>query len=204
MRFALPRSLAAAALTLGATLLPAALQAQAAATLPPVAEQIAAAVLPLAPEMREGATVMGYKTKDKLEVLREGKNGMICLALYVTRPDFHVACYHKGLEPFMARGRELRAQGITVPEKVDSARFAEIKSGKLKMPAQGALFSITGKKEQYDAKTNKVTGVMPLGVVYVPFATPETLGISANPAAGGPFLMFPGTPKAHIMIMGKM
>ena len=203
MRSPLVRTFAAA-LTLGVLLLPAALPAQNAAALPPVAEQIAAATLPLAADLRDGATVMGYKVKDKLEVLREGKNGMICLALYVTRPDFHVACYHKGLEPFMARGRELRAQGITKLEAVDSARFAEIKSGKLKMPAQGALFSLTGKKEQFDPKTNKVTGVTPLGVVYVPFATPETIGISASPAAGGPFLMFPGTPKAHIMIVGKM
>ena len=191
------------AVALIATILPGVAQAQAVAV-PPAAEQIAAAVLPLSPELRDGATVMGYKSKDKLEVLREGKNGMICLALYVTRPDFHVACYHKGLEPFMARGRELRTQGITKPEAVDSARFAEIKSGKLKMPAQGALFSLTGKKEQFDPKTNKVTGIAPLGVVYVPFATPESIGISANPSMGGPFLMFPGTPKAHIMIMGKM
>ncbi len=203
MRFPAPRSFAAALVALGSSLLPALSHAQG-AVIPPAAEQIAAAVLPLAPEMRDGAAVLGYKTKDKLETLREGKNGMICLALYVTRPDFHVACYHKGLEPFMARGRELRTQGITKPEAVDSARFAEIKSGKLKMPAQGALWSITAKKEQYDAKTNKVTGVMPLGVVYVPFATPESIGITANPSMGGPFLMFPGTPKAHIMIMGKM
>lgn len=212
MRFSSIRPFAVALVALVALLLPVLAQAQATAAapataptvIPPAAEQIAAAVLPLSAELRDGATVMGYKTKDKLEVLREGKNGMICLALYVTRPDFHVACYHKGLEPFMARGRELRAQGVTALEKVDSARFAEIKSGQLKMPAQGALFSMTGKKEQYDAKTNKVTGIAPLGVVYVPFATPESIGITATPAMSGPFLMFPGTPKAHIMIMGKM
>src|SRR5688572_15363612 len=78
--------------------------------IPPVEEQIAAAVLPLPEDLRNGATIMGYKMKDKLEPLKQGTNGMICLALYVSRPDFHVACYHKGLEPFMARGRELRAE----------------------------------------------------------------------------------------------
>ena len=82
---------------------PAASSAQTGA-IPPAAEQIAAAVLPLPAEMRDGAMIMGYKVKDKLEVLRPGTNNMICLALYVSRPDFHVACYHKGLEPFMARG----------------------------------------------------------------------------------------------------
>src|SRR5262245_36339349 len=91
---------------------PIALNAQAAAP-PPAAEQIAAAVQALPATLRDAATVMGYKAGTKLEVLRPGTNGMRCLALYVTRPDFHVACYHDGLEPFMARGRELREQGVT-------------------------------------------------------------------------------------------
>ncbi len=170
---------------------------------PPADQQIAAAVLPLPTEMRAGATVMGYKEPGKLVVLREGKNGMHCLALYVTRPDFHVACYHKGLEPLMARGRELRAQGVT-GAKVDSVRFAEIKSGKLKMPAQGSLYTITAAKEAFNAATNVVTGAGVLTVLYIPGATPESTGISATPRADGPWLMFPGTPKAHVMIAGKM
>jgi hypothetical protein len=173
------------------------------APVPPAAQQIAAAVLPLPAEMREGATVMGYKEPNKLVVLREGKNAMNCLALYVTRPDFHVACYHKSLEPFMARGRELRAQGVT-GARVDTVRFAEIKSGKLKMPAQGSLYTITTKKENFDAATNKVKDAGLLVVLYIPGATPETTGISAQPREDGPWLMFPGTPKAHVMMAGKM
>jgi hypothetical protein len=158
----LARSLAALAATLPLTL-PAALSAQD-TPLPTAAQQIAAAVLPLPADLRAGATVMGYVTKGKLEVLREGKNGMICLALFVVRPDFHVACYHKGMEPFMARGRELREQGVT-GAKVDSVRFAEVKSGKLKMPKAAALYSLTGKKEGWDPATGRVTGASPLAVV---------------------------------------
>jgi hypothetical protein len=180
-----------------------ALSLHAQGTLPSADQQVAAAVLPLPAEMRAGAMVMGYREAGKLEVLRAGTNGMICLALYVTRPDFHVACYHKDLEPFMARGRALRAQGITGGQ-VDSVRFREIRSGTLKMPARAALYSLTGKKSDYDAATNTVTGVSPLGVVYVPGATPETVGLSAQPTANGPWLMFPGTPKAHIMFVGSM
>ncbi len=173
------------------------------APIPPSAQQIAAAVIPLPADMRDGATVMGYREPGKLVVLREGKNGMHCLALYVTRPDFHVACYHKSLEPFMARGRELRAQGVK-GAGVDSVRFAEIKSGKLKMPAQGSLYTVTAKKEGFDPAANKVTGAGLLTVLYVPYATPESIGITAQPREEGPWLMFPGTPKAHVMISGKM
>ncbi len=172
-------------------------------SIPPAAQQIAAAVLPLTAEMRDGATVMGYKEPGKLVVLREGRNGMHCLALYVMRPDFHVACYQKSLEPFMARGRELRAQGVT-GAKVDTVRFAEIKSGKLKMSKQASLHTITTKKENYDAATNKVKEAGLLTVLYIPGATAESIGITATPQENAPWIMFPGTPKAHVMMAGKM
>jgi hypothetical protein len=197
----LVRSLTALVATLPITL-PAALSGQD-APLPTPAQQIAAAVLPLPADLRAGATVMGYVTKGKLEVLREGKNGMTCLALFVVRPDFHVACYHKGMEPFMARGRELREQGVT-GAKVDSVRFAEVKSGKLKMPKAAALYSLTGKKEGWDPATGRVTGASPLAVVYIPGVTAEQIGISAVPVPTGAWMMFSGTPKAHVMITGSM
>lgn len=170
---------------------------------PPVEQQVAAAVLPLPAEMRAGATVMGYRSAGKLEVLRAGTNGMHCLALYVTRPDFHVACYQAGLEPFMARGRELRAQGVTGAQ-VDSVRFREVRDGKLAMPAAASLYTITAKKEQFDPATNTVKDGGLLVVIYVPNATPESIGISARPRQDGPWLMFPGTLKAHVMIAGSM
>jgi hypothetical protein len=165
---------------------------------------MAAALLPLPPEMRAGARILGYRSANRLEELRAGTNGMTCLALYVVRPDFHVACYHDGLEAFMARGRELRARGITRQSSVDSARFAEIASGSLKMPAHGALYSLTGPKSVWNPATGQATGAAPLAVLYIPFATPASTGIPAQSVNNGPWLMFPGSPKAHVMIVGTM
>ena len=88
--------------------------------LPTVEQQIAGAVLPLPKEMQPGATVMGYRdgaTNSRSSAL--GKNGMICLAQFVVEKSYHVSCYQEGMEPFMARGRELRAQGVKDP-KVDT------------------------------------------------------------------------------------
>ena len=121
----------------------------------------------------------------------------------MSRPDFHVACYHKGLEPFMARGRDIRAT-MGAKANVDSIRFKEIADGKLKMPKQGALYSLTGKKEQWDPKAGTATGIAPLAVVYMPFATTEETGLSSAPQKSGPWMMFPGTAKAHLMLMGAM
>lgn len=172
-------------------------------TLPPVAEQIAAAVLPLPEELREGATVLGYREPGRLVVLRRGTNEMRCLALYAVRQDFHVACYHDGLEPFMARGRELRAQGVQGTQ-VDTVRFREIAAGTLPMPAYGTLYSITTPRVNFDPATRTVREAGLLAVVYIPGATAESTGLTTRPRADGPWLMFPGTPKAHIMMRGTM
>lgn len=173
------------------------------ATLPTVEQQIAAAVQAMPKELQAGATVMGYRTKGKLETIREGKNGMICLAQFAVEKSFHVSCYHSGMEPFMARGRELRAQGVKDP-KVDTIRYAEVASGKIKMPKTATLYQIFGKENSWDAATGKITEASTLMVVYIPGATAESTGLSATPSKTSPWIMFPGTPKAHIMISGSM
>jgi hypothetical protein len=43
-----------------------------------------------------------------------------------------------------------------------------------------------------------------LFVAYVPDATTAAAGISAVPKAGEPWFMFPGTPKAHVMVTPGM
>jgi hypothetical protein len=178
-------------------------QAPAAAPLP-VAAQVAAAVLPLPVEMRAGATVLGYAGSAKLSVVRQGTNGMTCLAPDPKRSDFHVACYHESMEPFMRRGRELRAQG-TREDSVDVVRFAEAKAGKIVMPKLPAsLYSLTGPAGSFDAAMGAATGARRLFVVYVPYATVESTGLSTAPKQGEPWLMFAGTPKAHIMFVANM
>jgi hypothetical protein len=164
--------------------------------------QIASAVTALPEEMRAGAAVLGYaKIGAPLVTLREGTNDMICLAPDPAAPSYHAACYHKAMEPFMARGRALRAQGITGPQ-VDTVRFAEVKSGKLKMPTQPTmLYQIFG--GSFDSTTAKASGGQTLFVTYIPFATPATTGMTARPSDKEPWIMFPGTPKAHIMFTGQ-
>jgi predicted unusual protein kinase regulating ubiquinone biosynthesis (AarF/ABC1/UbiB family) len=173
------------------------------AKLPTVAQQIAASVQALPKEMQAGATVMGYRTADKLETIRAGKNGMTCLALFAIQKDFHVACYQDSMEPFMARGRELRAQGMKA-DNVDTVRFAEVASGKIKMPRLATMYQIFGTAKSWNAATGKISDATTLTVIYVPGATPESTGLSLTPAKSGPWLMHPGTPKAHIMLSGTM
>ena len=169
------------------------------------AVQIASAVLPLPEPLRATATVLGYRTADgPLVELRKGSNGMICLADDPKAPAFHVACYHESMDPFMARGRQLRTEGIT-GSQVDTVRYREVAEGTLKMPTlPAALWQLSGPAGSYDAATNTITGARHLYVIYVPFATTQSTGIPSIPSQDQPWLMDPGTPKAHIMFVPRM
>jgi hypothetical protein len=192
-------ALSAGALSVGAQAPSGALSTTA---VPPAEHQIAAAVLPLPADLRATATVLGYAPDGRFVTLRAGLGAMTCLASNPKADRFHVACYHKSLEPFMARGRELRAQGVT-GDQVDTVRFREVRGGKLKVPKEPALlYSLTG--GSFDPATGSAPGARPLFVVYIPFATVESTGLSAAPARGSPWIMFPGTPKAHIMFTPSM
>jgi len=167
-------------------------------------QQIAAAVLPAPEEMRATATVLGYTPDGKFTTLRKGTGALICLAPKPDPERFHVACYQRSLEPFMARGRALRAKGVK-GDQVDSLRFREVRSGKLRMPSHPALlYSLTGPADSFDPTTGTAPKAKPLFVVYVPYATGKSLGLSSQPVKGGPWIMHPGTPKAHIMFQPSM
>jgi hypothetical protein len=169
------------------------------AQVPPAPQQIAAALLAAPKELRADASVLGYSAQGKLVPLRKGSGPMICLASNPKEEQFHVACYHRSLEPFMARGRALRAAGVT-GDRVDSVRFAEVRAGKLAMPRAAMLYSLTGPGGSFDPASGTAPKAKPLYVVYLPNATAASTGLSAEPVEGGPWIMFPGTPKAHIML----
>ncbi|MEF8938318.1 MAG: hypothetical protein V5A22_00630 [Salinivenus sp.] len=167
---------------------------------PPEPEtQVDAAVRAAPAPMRDAATVLGYDDNMQLTTLREGDGTMVCLADDPAEENFHVACYHEALEPFMRRGRELRRQGRS-GTAVDSIRRAEIEDGTLDYPDRPtALYNLSGPAGAYDAAADTVRDGSHLRVLYVPYETAETTGLPTKPE-GGPWLMAPGKPWAHVMI----
>lgn len=171
------------------------------AVIPTPGEQIALAVQAAPPAFREGAAVLGYRTDGQLVRLRPGTNGIICLADDPEAVGFHVSCYHRALEPFMARGRQLRARpGGATTEVVDSVRLADIRARRLRVPERAMLYQIFAPSDSVDARNGRVSSPSFLHVVYLPYATAESTGLSTDPMRGTPWLMYPGKPWAHIMI----
>lgn len=166
---------------------------------PPVPEQIAQALAAAPAERADGATVLGYDESGRLVTVRAGTNDLICLADDPAQEGFSAACYHESLDPYMARGRELREEGVTGMQRM-TMRWEEAEAGRLTMPQQPAsLYIVSG--DSFDAATRTVANRSERWVVYTPYATAEGTGLSTTPSANGaPWLMFPGTAGAHIMI----
>ena len=169
-------------------------------SVPPAGAQIAEAVQAAPLPERAEATVLGFTADGSLTTLREGSNELICLADDPGREGWNVACYHKSLDPYMARGRELRAEGVTDSGELARRRWAEADAGTLAMPDKPAtLYVMTG--DGFDAAAGSVESGFTRWVIYTPWATPEETGLPERPTGpGAPWLMFPGTAGAHIMI----
>ena len=162
----------------------------------PPEEQIASAILAAPKERRAGATVLGYDDKGAVVTLRKGTNDLICLADDPAVKAISVACYHKDLEPFMARGRELAAE--YKGKERHEQRWKEVDDGKVKIPKEPRmLYVLTG--TGFDAAKGEMVDSYLRWVVYAPYATPESTGLSTT-SGTAPWLMYPGKAGAHIMI----
>lgn len=167
----------------------------------PAEIQIKTAVL-AAPEMyRDGATVLGYNKEGKLITLREGYNGIVCLADDPNKEGISVACYGAELEPFMARGRQLIAEGKTEEEKQE-IRKQEIDAGTLKMPSEPAMvYVLAAEEKDLNVQTGELENSRIRYVLYKPYMTGASTGLPTKPQAPGmPWLMDANTHRSHIMI----
>lgn len=162
--------------------------------------QVAAATLAGPAGQRTGATVLGFSSSGELVELRKGTNELVCIADDPAEDGFSVACYHESLEPYMARGRELVSQGMADGQDRLQTRWKEAEAGVLAMPENPAtLYVLTG--SAYDPGVGEVSEPYLRYVVYTPWATIESTGLPDAPMGpGSPWLMYPGTAGAHIMI----
>ncbi|MCA9739423.1 MAG: hypothetical protein R3E98_15700 [Gemmatimonadota bacterium] len=172
-----------------------------AAQAPPPAQQIAAAVLAAPEDKRASATVLGFDRSGEVVTLREGSGDLVCLADAPGDDAFSVACYHESLEPYMARGRELRKSGVTDTNEINRIRWSEADAKTLSMPtAPASLYVLSGGR--FDPASGTAPEAKLRWNIYTPWATGATTGLAERPGIPGePWLMFGGTAGAHIMIV---
>lgn len=165
------------------------------------ADQIKMALLAAPVDARDGAHVYGFDDDGKFITLREGTNDFVVRSDNPNQEGFEIVCYPKDVEPFMARGRELKAAGKKRNE-IFAIREKEMMNGSLQKPGYGSTLQIYyGPDASYNKQTEKVEGGSFRYVIYTPLATSLTTGLPEKPNGGGhPWVMFPGLYRAHIMI----
>jgi hypothetical protein len=183
------------------TLMTVCCQCQSQNAVPSADIQIKSALFAAPQEKRDSCTVYGYSADKQFILLRKGTNELICVADDPGQTGFSVACYHKDLEPFMQRGRELRKQGMN-DQQVFDAREKEVKADSLQMPAQpAALYVYSAEDSDFNRTTGEVKNGYLRYVIYIPYATSVSTGLPEKPSGKGmPWIMNPGTYRAHIMI----
>ena len=170
--------------------------AVATATAESVDDQIAQAVLPLPEDLQAGATVVTYDpATGARKVLRRGTNSIECEPTNLA--DGFTRCYSNLTVPRRELEAKLRAEKKSDKEIQDAVEAA-IKAGTIKAPPFGTMSYRLSSKD----------GVIKrLWVMSVPYATPESIGVStvsqrdsALKGQGLPWLMLAGTAGAHVMI----
>lgn len=163
--------------------------------------QLKTALLAAPSDQRSEAMVYAYNSNGELQVIQEGSNNLVCIADDPYKEGISVSCYNKKLEPFMARGRALTSEGKSEMEKRE-IRKQEAESGILQLTdTPSMVYILSGTTENYDKTTGALIDGKFRYVIYMPYATTESTGLPSKPEVPGmPWLMDPGTHRAHIMI----
>ena len=158
-------------------------------------QQIRESLRALPESLRDGAEVVGYNESGERATLKKGSNGMTCWA-DDPRPNpntdapYYVVCFPESLKPLFHRIRELKEGKVADRGKILNA---EIKSGKIPMPDLAVRYTLRGEA---------FVEALPLTVIHVPNRKAEGTGFSTEIDHFRPWLMWEGSPLAHIMVPG--
>jgi hypothetical protein len=153
------------------------------------------ALLPAPRQMKDGATVIKWKSDFTYDTVRKGTNRLVCYERPVapgSQQPFSVEC--TSIANLERVAQSLKIETIADP-KARQAAFEEAeKAGKWTKPEFGSVFyNMTG-PDQAQARSH--------ATIAVPGATNKTLGLPETGAQGGAWIMNAGTSAAHLMMPG--
>jgi hypothetical protein len=152
------------------------------------------ALLPAPRQMKDGATVIKWKSDFTYDTLRKGTNRLVCYERPVQpgQQPFSVEC--TSIANLERVAQSLKTETVADRTARRAAFEAMEKEGKWAKPEFGSVFySMTG-ADQATARLH-VT-------IAVPGATKQTLGLPEDGTAGGAWIMEAGTSAAHLMTPG--
>jgi hypothetical protein len=156
--------------------------------------EIEKALLAAPAQMKDGATVIKWKSDFTYDTLKKGTNRLVCYDRPVPagQQPFSVEC--TSIANLERVSQSLKMETIADPMERRAAFEAAEKAGKWTKPEFGSIFyNLTG-PNQAQARSH--------ATICVPGATSQTLGLPENGNQGGAWIMNAGSSAAHIMMPG--
>ena len=157
------------------------------------ADPIATAVLAAPANLREGATVIKWKSDYTYDTLRKGTNRLVCFdksGMPGNQP-FSIECTSLGNLDRVAQNLKIEAMG----DKKQAAFDAAEKDGTRVKPEYGSVYYHLMGADREHTRTHMT--------VALPGATAQSTGLPDNPKQGGVWIMNAGTTTAHLMVPGE-
>ena len=156
--------------------------------------EIEKALLAAPAPMKDGATVIKWKSDFTYDTLKKGTNRLVCYDRPVAPggQPFSVEC--TSIANLERVAQSLKIETIADPTARRTAFETAEKEGKWTKPEFGSIFyNLTG-ATQATARSH--------ATIAVPGATTQTLGMPENGNQGGAWIMNAGSSAAHIMMPG--
>jgi len=159
------------------------------------ADEIEKALLAAPRQLKDGTTVIKWKSDFTYEVLKKGTNRLVCYDRtgQPGQQPFAVEC--TSIANLERVAQSLKMETITDKKERDAAFEAAEKAGKWTKPEFGSLWIHMSGPSREQARMH-VT-------IAVPGATTQTLGFPENGSQNGVWIMNAGTSAAHLMTPGS-
>jgi hypothetical protein len=146
-------------------------------------------------QMKDGATVIKWKTDYTYETLKKGTNKLVCFdrSGQPGQRPFSVEC--TSIANLDRVAQNLKFEALGDKKAVQAAIDAAEKDGTRVKPEFGSLFIHFSGPDQAQARMHTT--------IAVPGSTSQSLGLPDNPGQGGVWIMNAGTTTAHLMTPGS-
>lgn len=146
-------------------------------------------------QLKDGATVIKWKSDFTYETLKKGTNKLVCYDLsgWPLHPAFMLEC--TSLANLDRVAQNLKAESKGDKKASEAMLEAEEKAGTRIKPEFGSVWIHLMGADAEHTRTHTT--------VAVPGATSQSLGFPDNPSQGGIWIMNAGTTTAHLMTPGS-
>ncbi|HYM26170.1 MAG TPA: hypothetical protein VEU08_23295 [Vicinamibacterales bacterium] len=158
-------------------------------------DAVATALLGLPANVREGATVVKWKSDQTYDIVQKGTNGLVCYdrSGFPLQQPFAIECTAMANLPRVAQN--MKAEALGDKAKSEAMLKAEEEKGTRVKPEFGSVWYHLAGPDKDHARMHMT--------IAVPGATAQSLGLPDKRVQNSIWIMNAGTTTAHLMVPGE-